>query len=112
MNATLNSIEPLIERVEKYGKISIQLFKLKSLQQTSAVTSSLISRLFLVIVISLFAFTLTTAVALWLGELLGHDYYGFLIVSGFYALVGSLLYFIHPFLKTRINNSIITQLLN
>jgi len=112
METTLSSIEPLIARAEKYGKTTFQLLKLKSLQQTSAVTSSLISRLFFVIVLSLFAFTLTTTVALLLGDLLGHNYYGFFIVAGFYGIIGIVLYFIHPFVKTRINNSIITQLLN
>jgi ABC-type dipeptide/oligopeptide/nickel transport system permease component len=112
METTLNSIEPLIERAEKYGKTTFQLLKLKSLQQTSSVTSSLISRLFFVIILSLFAFALTTAVALWLGDLLGHNYYGFFIVAGLYGISGIVLYFIHPFVKKRINNSIITQLLN
>ena len=112
MDTTLNAIEPLLERAEQYGNTTFQLFKLKSLQKTSAVTSSLVSRLFLVITLSLFAFSLTTAIALFIGDLLGQNYYGFLIVAGFYALIGLVLYFIHPFIKTRINNSIITQLLN
>jgi ABC-type multidrug transport system fused ATPase/permease subunit len=112
MDTTVNSIEPLLERAEQYGNTSIQLFKLKAIQQTSDVASTFISRLLLILVLTLFAFALTTAFALWLGNLLGHNYYGFLIVAGVYALIGLVLYFIHPFVKMRINNTIITQLAN
>ena len=112
METTLNAIEPLFERAEEFGKTTFQLLKLKSLDKSAAVASDLISRLFVVIIISLFALTLTIAISLWLGDLLGKNYYGFLIVAAFYALVGIVLHFTRPFIKTRINNSIITQLLN
>lgn len=105
-------IEPLIERVEQYGKTSIELLKLKSLNKTSDILSTLLSRLFLIIVILLFALTLNTAIAFWLGELLGKNYYGFLVVAAFYGLVGMLLLIIHPSIKSKINDSIITQMFN
>ena len=112
MEPKINLIEPLLERVEQYSKTSFELFKLKSLDKTADVTSSLISRLAFVLVFALFALTLTIAVALWLGDLLGKNYYGFLLVASFYCLVGIILLFTHPFIKGRINNSIIKQILN
>ena len=112
MEAKANLIEPLLERAEQYSKTSFELLKLKSLDKTADVTSTLISRLLLIIVLSLFALTLNIAIALWLGDILGKNYYGFLVVASFYGLVGIILFFIHPLIKARINNSIIAQMLN
>jgi len=112
METTISSLEPLLERAEEYGKTTFELLKLKSLDKTATVASAFISRLVLTSVIILFVFTLTVAAALWLGDELGKNYYGFLIVASFYALVAIILLLIHPFIKTRVNNSIIKQLLN
>lgn len=112
METKENLIEPLLERVEQYGKTSFELFKLRSLDKTADITSGLISRFFLALVIGLFALTLNIAVALWIGDLLGKNYYGFLVVALFYGIIGTILFFIHSFIKTRINNSIISQMLN
>jgi hypothetical protein len=112
MEAKANLIEPLLERVEKYSKTSFELLKLKSLDKAADLTSTFTSRLFLAIVFSLFALTLNIAIALWLGDLLGKNYYGFLIVASFYGLTGIILFFIHPLIKERIRNSIITQMFN
>ena len=112
MEAKANLIEPLLERAEQYSKTSFELLKLKSLDKTADVTSALISRLFLIIILSLFALTLNIGVALWLSDLLGKNYYGFLVVAAFYGFIGIILFFIHPYIKARINNSIITQMLN
>ncbi len=112
MEAKENLIEPLLERVEEYSKTSLELLKLKCLDKTADVTSTLISHLLSIMVFSLFALTLNIAIALWLGDLLGKNYYGFLIVASFYGLIGIILFFIHPLIKTRVNNSIITKMLN
>jgi len=107
-----NFIEPLLERAEQFSKTSFELFKLKSIEKTADVTSTLTSRLLSVIVFSLFTLTLNIAIALWLGDLLGKNYYGFLAVAVFYGLIGIILFFIHPLIKTRVNNSIIKQMLS
>jgi len=112
MEAKANLLEPLLERVEQYGKTSFELLKLKSVDKTADIVSTLISRLFLAIVLSFFALTLNIAIALWLGDLLGKNYYGFLIVASFYGLIGIILFFVHPRIKVRVNNSIIAQMFN
>jgi hypothetical protein len=112
MESKTSFIEPLFERAETHAKTSLELLKLKALDKTADVTSTLISRSLFVIVISFFAFTLNIAIALWLGDLLGKAYYGFLIVAGCYALAGIILLIIHPFIKARANNAIIRQLFN
>ena len=112
METTVGLIEPLIERAEAYGKTSLELLKLKSLDKTSDVASTLIARLFLAAIISFFLIPLNIAVALWLGELLGKNYYGFLVVAAFYGLFAIVIYLIHPNIKGRINNFLIKQMFN
>ena len=112
MEAKANLIEPLIERVEQYSKTSFEILKLKSLDKTADVTSTLISRLLTVIIFSLFALTINIAIALWLGDILGKNYYGFLVVASFYGLIGIILLVLHPSIKARFYNSMVTQLLN
>ncbi len=112
MEATANLIEPLLERAEEYGKTSFELLKLRSLDKTADVTSTLFSRLLMVTAFLLFALMLNIALGFLLGDLLGKTYYGFLIVASFYGLVGIILYFVHPTIKARVNDTIITQLLN
>ena len=108
----INLIEPLLERAEQYAKTSVELFKLRTLDKTAEVSSSIISRIVIYVLSILFVLTLTIAVALWLGEVLGHNYYGFIIVAAFYGILLVLSYFFHPWFKTRINNFIITELLH
>lgn len=105
-----NLIEPLLERVEQYGKTSFELLKLKSIDKTADVSSILISRLLFTIVLSIFALTLNIAIALWLGDMLGKIYYGFLIVALFYGFIAIILYLVHPAIKTYINNLLLTQI--
>jgi len=112
METTSSLIEPLLERAEQFGKTNFELLKLKSLDKTADIASGLISHLLLSIVLFLFTVTLNIAAALWLGSLLGKNYYGFLVVASFYGLIAIILLFIHPVIKARVNNAIIAQILN
>jgi hypothetical protein len=113
MEEKINFIEPLFERVEEYGKTSYELVKLQALEKTSEVLSTFISRIIAAFIFYLFIILLNFGLALWLGDIIGKSYYGFLIVAGFYGLVGLILYFFaHPFMKKRFKNSIISQMFN
>jgi hypothetical protein len=105
-------LESLFERAEAYSRTSFELIKLKTLDLTSGVASSLVSRLLLGGVLLLFTMVLNIGVALWLGEILGKSYYGFFVEAAFYLLVGVILLFMHSRIKQRVSNSIITQALN
>lgn len=113
MEDKINFLEPLIERAKEYGKASCELYKLKILDKIASTVSSFVSRGIVVIVLFLFLATLNIGVALWLGELLGKLYYGFFCVAGFYGIMGGVLYFwMHGWIKKRISNSIVLQMLN
>ena len=112
MDIQTNLIEPLLERAEAYSKTSVELIKLKALAKTADISSSLISKSLLALVVSFFAFLLNIAIALWLGDILGKNYYGFLIVAACYAIAAIIILIIHPSIKARVSNAIIKQLFN
>lgn len=108
-----SSIDALIEKGEQYGKTTLELLKLKTLDKTSDVASNLISWLVVSVFAVLFFLILNIGVALWLGDLTGKNYYGFFIVSGFYGLLGLIFgIFRKKLIKEPLNNSIIEQVLD
>jgi hypothetical protein len=112
MNQQTGLIEELIEKVEQYGKTTIELLKLKTLDKSSDVISNLISWLIVLTFAVLFFLILNIGLALWLGELLGKSYYGFFVISGFYALLALVFgIFRKQLIKNPVNNSIIEQVL-
>jgi len=105
-------IESLIEKGEQYGKTTLELLKLKTLDKSADVASNLVSWLIVIIFVVLFFLILNIGVALWLGELLGKSYYGFFVVSGFYALLALIfVIFRKQLIKDPLNNSIVEQVL-
>ncbi len=112
METTADSIESLYERAEAYGKTTFELSKLKLLETSTVVATSLIARLSTMLMVAMFSFVLSIAVALWLGDILGKAYYGFLIVAGFYLIAGIVLhFFLHAWVKKPISELIIKQAL-
>jgi hypothetical protein len=112
MESQANLIEPLLEKAEAYGKTSFELLRLKALAKTADVTSSMFSRAILILLVSFFGFTVNVAIALWIGDALGKAYYGFFIVSGFYALASVVLLIAHPTIKKSMKNTIIREIFN
>lgn len=105
-------IESLIEKGEQYGKTTIELLKLKTVDKSADVASTLISWAIVIVFTVLFFLIFNIGVALWIGELLGKSYYGFFAVAGFYALLAITFgIFREQLVKGPVNNSIITQVL-
>jgi len=104
-------IESLLGKATEYGKTSLEIVKLKALDKTSDGISSFITHSVVFILIGSFLLFLNFGLAFWLGEILGKLYYGFFIVSGFYAFVGFILhFFMHNWIKRMLNNYIIKQM--
>ena len=112
METPANLIESLFERVEAYGKTTFELSKLKLLETSAIIAGSLVSRLSVILVISLFTLVLSIGIALWLGEELGKSYYGFFIVAAFDLLLAIILhFFLLKWIKKPISELIIKQAL-
>ncbi|MCE5174994.1 MAG: hypothetical protein LLF74_06345 [Bacteroidales bacterium] len=106
-------IESLIEKGEQYGKTTLELLKLKTLDKTANVASDLVSWLIIVIFATLFFLILNIGIALWLGDLLGKSCYGFFVIAGFYGILALVFgVFRKQLIKRPVNNSIITQVLD
>jgi hypothetical protein len=105
-------LKDILDRAEAYGRTSIELLKLRTLDVTSDFMSTLISRLIAVVFLLVFIVMLTVGAAIWIGDLLGNTGYGFFIVAAFFGLVGVLLYFpLGGYIKRHISDSIIRQIL-
>ncbi|MGZ3864501.1 MAG: hypothetical protein ACXVPN_16415 [Bacteroidia bacterium] len=105
--------ESLLEKVEDYGKVSLELLKLKAIDRTAEAVSSTVSYLLISFMLLACLLTASIGVAVWLGNVMGEIYYGFFAVAGFYALVGIILYAARKsWLKKSISDSIIVRALN
>ena len=112
MEDNAKSIESLIERVTDFSKTSYELAKLKTLDKSSDVASSLIPHSIVFVLFASFMLFANFGLAYWLGEILGNTYYGFFVVAAFYVITGLVLhFFFHKRIKNLIWNSIIKQVL-
>ena len=112
MENNANLFESLLENTAEYGKTSIELAKLKALDKTSDVVSSLIPHSIVSALIGAFMLFITLGLAFWLGEILGKIYYGFFIVGTFYGLTGIFIHYImHKWIKRTVCDSIIKNVL-
>ena len=108
-----NLIESLIEKGEQYGKTTLELITLKTIDKSADIASTLVSWIIVIVLIVLFFLIINIGIALWIGELLGKSYYGFFVVAGFYALLSIILgLFRVKLIKKPVNNSIISQVLD
>ncbi|MFM2049231.1 MAG: hypothetical protein RI955_1779 [Bacteroidota bacterium] len=112
MQATEKIIQPLLTKVEAYGKTSCELLKLQALDKSANMASTAISRLLFAGIFLLFIILLNVAIALLLGDVLGKNYYGFFIVAAGNAFIALCLFFFHPLIKSKANNFIIFKALN
>ncbi len=105
-------VEDLFEKAEAYAKTSFEIYKLKTVDKMAEVVASLVTRLIVILFLSFFFLMINIGLAIWLGESMGHVYYGFFIVSGIYAIIAVCLYvFRDTIIKNPIVNSIISQVL-
>jgi len=113
MENTGNMIESLIESVTEYGKTSYELIKLKSIEKTSDVVSTLIPNSVAFIFIVTFVLFISLGLAFFIGEILSNYGLGFFLVAAFYGIVGIVIHFLmNKWIKKRIRNYINKQLLN
>jgi fatty acid desaturase len=112
MEDTSKLLESLLERAVEYGKTSVELAKLKALDKTSDVVSTLIPHTIVVVVIASFMVFLNLGLAFWLGEVLGKICFGFFVVAAFYGISAIIIhFFMHKWLKRLICNYFIKQML-
>ena len=108
-----SAIESLVEKAEAFGKTSFELYKLKALDKSSDVLSSLVVKIAVILIALLFITVLNIGISMWLGQQLGKIYHGFFVVAGFYAMVGIIVFlFRQRLIKKPVSNSIILDMMN
>jgi hypothetical protein len=113
MESPTDQIELLFEKTKHYTQTSVELYKLKVIDKSADIISTLVARIAIGLFLVLFIITINIGIALWIGDALGKTYLGFLIVSGFYGLVSLVLYVMRDkWIKSPLRNSIIIQALN
>jgi len=111
MSTAITNIEALYERAKKYTETSVELYKLNAIEKTADIFSSIVSILAIVMLVILFTLFVNISISLYIGELLGSYYIGFLILSAFYMLLAILFYFNKTaWIKTPLSNLIIALL--
>ena len=112
METVTDSIESLIEKTEVYSRTSLELARLKALETTTVVVTTIISRISVIVLILLSVLICNIGLALLFGDMLGKNYYGFFIVGAFYlvAAVFAHFFFSH-WIRKPFSGLIITQAL-
>jgi len=112
MEENIKMIESLLEKATEYGKTSLELFKLKALDKTTDIVSTLIPQSLVFIAIMSFVLFINIGLALWLGDILGEVFYGFIAVAALYGFSAFVIhFFLHKWIKKYIRNSIIKMVL-
>lgn len=105
-------LELLLERATDYGKTSVELVKLKALDKTADLVSSIIPLSVFILLISAFLLFLNLGIAFWLGEILGKVFYGFFIVAAFYIITGLVIrVFLNKWIKRLVGDYFIKRIL-
>ncbi len=111
MDDNVKLIESLLESTFRYSVAEIELLKLKTLNKTSDVVSSLVPHAVVLLILVLFLLFLNLGLAFWLGEIIGNNFYGFFVIAAFYAIVGLIAhFFMHKWIKKKIGNYLVKQM--
>jgi hypothetical protein len=102
-------IKSIIESAAEYGKTSYELIKLKALDKTSDVVSSVIPHYVVFVITASFLFFFNLGLAFWLGEILGKVFYGFFVIAGLYGITGIVSYF---FMRKRLKKIVSSYIIN
>ncbi|NMH28920.1 phage holin family protein [Flavobacterium silvaticum] len=108
MQDKIEIVKDLAQKAEEFAKTNIELYKLKAIDKGTDVFSSVASAIIISLIFVFFVTMISFGIALWIGESLGHLYYGFLIVAGFYLLIGIILIVTkESFLENFLNDYIV-----
>jgi Putative Actinobacterial Holin-X, holin superfamily III len=101
-------IESLYHTGIGYVETNVELFRLKIINKSTEIVSTLGANIIIVFVFLIFLTIISIGLAIWLGELWGRMHYGFFAVGGFYGFIFLVLVvFRRRLLKQPISNSVV-----
>lgn len=105
------SIKSLLEKSQDYLETKIEIAKLKTIDKSSDVLSTIVVLISVIFLGLLFFLFISIGLALYLGSLVGSAHAGFFIVAGLYGIVLLLLFaFREKWIKTPVTNLVIKKL--
>lgn len=106
-NAT-NHLESIFESAEAYGKTTLELIKLRSLQISTSVISSVLAQMVVFAILFMCVLVISVGIAFLLGQWLHNVPYGFLIVGGGYLIGGVLAHlFLPQWIRKRVTHAVL-----
>ena len=112
MENIASNVELLYKKAEQYSKTSLELLKLHTIEKPSDVISSLTVVISISIIVGMFTLFVNIGISFFIGNLLGNNALGFFIVSGFYLILGIVVFiFRKSLIKIPIDNLIVSKLL-
>lgn len=111
MEQQTNHISSLVDKAKEYAETRMELVKLKVAETSSQTIASIVSITILVTLLTLFVLLLSIGLALWLGDLLGNNYYGFFVMAAFYGILALMIYlFKSKWIEDPVTNTIIKKM--
>lgn len=112
MNDNATPITTLFERAEDFSKTSIELYKLKLIDKSADIVSSIVTSMVIFSIVALSLLIINIGMAFWIGKLLNDIFYGFFVIGGFYAILAIVLtIFRKQWIKNPVSNSIISKIM-
>lgn len=112
MDTNYEIVETVFSRIENLTTTQTELIKLKLYNKTADLATFLAMKAIIMSVLGLFFLFLNIGLSLWLGEILGKTYYGFLVIAAFYALVAVFIRTsVYKYLQRQINFLLLTKIL-
>lgn len=87
----LDKMEALSDDLKAYFNTNVELVKLQALDRSSALGASVIAGLVIAMIFLMFAMLGSISAAIYIGVLLNSYALGFIIVAGFYLILGFVL---------------------
>lgn len=112
MDTNYEIVETVFSRIENLTTTQTELIKLKLYNKTADLATFLAMKAIIMSVLGLFFLFLNIGLSLWLGEILGKTYYGFLVIAAFYALVAVFIRTsVYKYLQRQINFLLLSKIL-
>ncbi len=103
---------PLVDEVEQFVKINVELYTLRATGVIARVVSSILSSLVIGALVFIVLFMLAMGLALWIGDMMGNMYSGFLIIAGVFTVITFVIYTLRfRLIRKPVMNGMITQIL-
>jgi ABC-type multidrug transport system permease subunit len=112
-NKVSENVNLLFEKAGDYVETRLDLMKMQAADKSADIISSLISKLIVLLILSIFFIIVNIGIALLAGEWLGKTYYGFFAVAAFYLIVGLIFHLMrHKWIKDPIGDKIVAKFFN